>query len=151
MSKIKPTPRENIENFVMKKVMNNEIAMKPRWYFMLGSALAILGLIGTALLSVFLINILFFLLRQHGPNGSWRLAGISLVTGVFLLRKYEFSYKNNFLLLILGFIITIVMTAFILDYSKLDEIWFQRGPMRRFYQQYQTKTGVMSKGQGKFR
>lgn len=132
----------------MAKVMSSEISMKPRWYFFVGSALMMLGVVGLSIGAVFLANLTLFLLRSHGPMGQWRLqtmltsfpwwvpilAVIGMILGIRIFRKYDFSYKKNFPLIIIGFIVSILMAAAILDISGLSDIWFTRGPMRQFYQ-----------------
>ena len=144
--KITPT---DIEKSVMAKVESNEITIKPRWYFIFGSLLTITGLAGFSLGAVFLTNLTLFLLRRHGPMGQWRLelmlnsfpwwipvlAIFGLIIGIWLLNKYDFSYKKNFWLIISGFIVSIVLVAFLVDYLGLNDVWSRQGPMRRFYQQ----------------
>ena len=58
---------------VMSKVTSGQITMKPKWYFVLGSVLSITGLAFLSVASVFLVNIILFLLRKHGPMAQWRL------------------------------------------------------------------------------
>lgn len=138
-----------IEELVMAKVKSNEITMKPRWFFVLGSLLTIIGTAGIFLAVVFLVNLILFLLRTHGPNWEWRLqimlssfpmwvpilAITGLIAGVWMLRKFDFSYKKNFLLIITGFIASILVTAFLLDAFGFNELWLRRGPMRGLYKQ----------------
>ena len=109
----------------MAKVKSNEISMKPRWYFVMGSLLTMAGLVGFSIGTVFLTNITLFLIRRHGPMGQWRLqqllssfplwipvlAILGIVLGIWMLRKYDFSYKKNFWLIILGFIFSVILAA----------------------------------------
>jgi hypothetical protein len=60
---------------------------------------------------------------------------LGIVFGVIFLKKYDFSYKKNFPLIVFGFILTIVITAFIIDFTGLNNLWMMRQPMRRFQQQ----------------
>lgn len=150
----------DIEKKVMSKVTSNEIVMKPRWYFVAGSIISIVGLISLGVIATFLINLSFFLLREHGPMGQWRLQQIissfplwvpllavfGIYFGIDLLKKYDFSYKKNFGLIVSFFIVSIILTAFILDYSGLDNIWMRRGPMMRFYQQESNTQQNLYKG-----
>ena len=161
-SKVKPV---DLEKTIMAKVKSNEISMKPRWYFVLGSLLMVVGLAGFSMGAVFLTNLTFFLLRQHGPMGQWRLqimldsfplwvpilAVIGIVLGIVMLKKYDFSYRKNFWLIIAGFIISIILAAFVLDYLGLNDIWSRRGPMRRFYQQIDGSNSITPKGHGRGR
>ena len=126
--------------------------MKPKWFFVLGSVSLFMGLIGTFIVGTFLTNLTFFLTRQHGPMGQWKLeqmlnsfplwvpliAIAGIVLGILFLKKYDFSYKRNFLLIILGFVASILISAFILDYTGLNNLWMMRQPMRRFQQQNNT-------------
>jgi hypothetical protein len=57
----------------MTKITTGDINMKPRWFFVLGSASMIIGLVASSISAIFLMNLLFFSLRQHGPMGEWRL------------------------------------------------------------------------------
>ena len=142
----------DLEKQIMAKVHSGAIVMKPRWYFILGTMLMSVGLVGLSIGAIFLTNLSFFMLRQHGPMGEYRLqlmlesfswwipalalAGIG--GGVWLLKKYDFSYKKNFGLLVLGFVLSILAAAFVIDYSGLNDTW-SRGPMRGFYQRLQNQ------------
>jgi hypothetical protein len=162
--KLSVTPVD-LEQVIMAKVKSNEISMKPRWYFVLGSLLMIAGLVGFSMGAIFLTNLTLFLLRQHGPMGQWRLqqmldsfplwvpimAAVSMVLGIVILRKYDFSYKRNVWLLISGFIISIILAALILHYTGFDTIWYRQGPMRRFYQQIEDGRPMNPEGRGQGR
>jgi len=155
MSKTHKITPADFEKTIMAKVKSNEISMKPRWYFVLGSLLAVTGLAGLSVVAVFLTNLTFFLIRQHGPMGQWRLqmlfssfplwvpllAMAGIVLGIRMLRKYDFSYKKNFWLIVAGFIVSIIIAAFIIDHLGLNETWSKRGPMRGFYQQMEYGRG----------
>lgn len=150
IKKIKPkTSAQNLEKIVMEKIENGQISMKPRWYFITGSALSFLGLIGSSIGAIFLLNMSLFLLRQHGPMGEvkmqimlssfpWQipvLAILSLIGGIYMLKKYDFSYKKNFTWVVVVFLVTIFLATLIIDLSGINDTWFRQGPMRRFYQQ----------------
>lgn len=153
MSKTKKVKPVDLEKIVMKKVMSGEVVMKPKWYFIFGSILTLIGLIGSSIGTVFLVNLSLFLLRQHGPMGGWRLqqmiesfpwwvpvlAVAGMVLGVWLLKKYDFSYHKNFKLVAVGFISAVIVAAVIIDRLGLDEVWFRQGPIRRFYQRYENR------------
>jgi hypothetical protein len=133
---------------IMTKVKAGEINMKPKWYFVLGSSLLFLALVALIVLAVFLFNVSLFALRRQGPMRLWRLemllsnlplwipilAILALWGGIKLLKKYDFSYKKNFLLIIITFIITIIAAAWAIDSLGLNEFWSRKEPMRRFYQ-----------------
>ena len=147
----------------MSKIVSGQIAMKPRWYFVTGSILVLLGLIGTSIGAIFLLNITLFLLRRHGFMGQWRLeimlsdfpwwipslALISIAVGTWFLKKYDFSYRKNFLLIAIGFITSILVSAWLINYLGINEAWSRQGPMRRFYQRLEQKETLSPNGQGR--
>jgi hypothetical protein len=163
MSKIAKIIQPDFEKTIMAKVRSNEILMKPRWYFVLGSISMITGLVGLSIGVVFLTNLMFFLLRQHGPGSQWRLelilnsfswwipavafAGISL--GVWLLKRFDFSYRKNFTLIAVGFITSIILAALAMDALGFNDIWSKRTPMRRFYQQLENRDSFVPRGRGR--
>lgn len=151
----------NITRNVMAKIKTEQIKMRPKWYFIVGSFLMTVGLVGLSVGAVFLTNLVFFLVRKQG-SGQGRLqlmlqsfpwwiptlAVIGVAFGIWMLKKYDFSYKKNFLFIVFLFIVSIMLTAFVLDYSGLNEVWSRRGPMRRFYQQIENRDSVFPKGNG---
>jgi hypothetical protein len=146
--KQKVTPID-IENVIMAKVKSSEISMKPRWYFVLGSLSLIVGLVAICIGTVFLTNLTFFLVRKHGPMGQWRLetlldsfpvwvpflATAGTAMGIWMLKKYDFSYKKNFVIIMIGFIISVLISAYAIDSLGLNDIWSTKRPVNRIYQQ----------------
>lgn len=145
-----PKKTVNISESVMSRIQHENIAMKPQWYFILGSVFMIVGVIGSFVLSVFLVSLISFSLKTHGPMGDIRyqqllssfpwwaivVAVLGLGVGIYFLRKYDFSYKKNFLFIVIAFISAIIISGLFLDYLGLDRIWSQQGPMRGLYQRY---------------
>jgi len=140
----------DITKNVMSKIKIEQIKMKPKWYFWLGSFAIFIAIVGLVILSIFLISLITFSFRNHGPMGVIRyqqilssfpwwapiLVIIGLITGISLLKRYDFSYKNNFLFIILAFIAAILLAGIMVDALGFDNLWIKRRPMRRFYQQY---------------
>ncbi|MFZ2226787.1 MAG: hypothetical protein WA064_04375 [Candidatus Moraniibacteriota bacterium] len=134
----------NISTAVMDKIHKGQIKMRPRIYFILGSILVFFGLIASSLTAIFLVSLMRFALRTHGPMGQFRLeqlissfslwvplvATLALILGIMFLRQFDFSYKKNFWFLVLGFIFAIIATGLIVDMTGLDNVWLKRGPMR---------------------
>ena len=52
-----------------------------------------------------------------------------------MLKKYDFSYKKNFHLIIIGIITSIIIAGLFIDYLGLNDVWSHQGIMRRLYQQ----------------
>ena len=138
-----------IKEKVMSQIKENKISMRPRWYFLFGSIFMALGLISTIVVSIFLLSLTKFALRSHGPMGEYRLeqlmtnfpwwapilALLGLSIGIYLLRKYDFSYKKNFLLIIIGLIAILIITVFLIDGLGLNDVWFRNGPMKGIMRQ----------------
>ncbi|MBW6441390.1 hypothetical protein K0B04_00575 [Patescibacteria group bacterium] len=130
----------------MDKILSGEVKMKPKWYFVLGSILSYIGLTGSIIGAIFFTNLTLFLIRKRGP-GTGRIymmlqsfpiwipivaLGLFLV-GIWLLKKYDFSYKKNFILIIITLLTAIFLSAQIINVLGLNEIWSRRGPMKNFY------------------
>lgn len=140
----------NIKENVMKKIHEDKISMKPKSYFVLGSLFTFVGLIASVISSVFLISIISFLLKTHGPMGEYKfslminsfpwwvpiLAIVGLIFGIWFLRKYDFSYKTNFWVIIIGFIIVVIVAGWAIDRAGVDRLWLNQGPMRGIMRQY---------------
>jgi len=134
----------------MDRIEKGKITMRPRIYFVLGSVLVFVGLVATVIVSVFLISLMRFVLRAHGPMGQYRyeallasfpwwaliLTCLGLVAGIKLLRHYDFSYKKNFLVIVIGFIAVVFAAGWFIDATGLDAIWLQKGPMRGIMRRY---------------
>jgi hypothetical protein len=140
----------NIKDNVMEKIKENKISMRPKSFFVLGSILTFAGLVASFVSSIFLISVIIFLFKEHGPMGNYRfsliinsfplwlpvLAVIGLICGVWFLRKYDFSYKSNYILIVIVFILAIVVGGWAIDKMGLDNTWLNRGPMNGIMRQY---------------
>lgn len=144
----------DLENEVMTKIVSGEIAMKPRWYFVVGSVSMLLGMVAMTVVTTFLVNLTIFFFKRQGlgygkitimfnnfPFWIPALAVMGIGIGILLLRKYDFSYKKNFFLIVFGFVASIIIAGFVIDALDLNDVWSKRGPMRNFYQgiEYQNK------------
>ena len=134
----------------MSRIKAGKVHMKPRWYFVLGTLGMITGLAGLAIVSVFLISLVSFSLRTHGPMGDIRyqqilasfpwwapvIALVGIIGGLLLLKKFDFSYKKNFLMIIIIFVGSVIIVGLAIDYLGIDSMWARGGMMRGLYQQY---------------
>ncbi|MBN1168533.1 hypothetical protein JXA63_01445 [Candidatus Woesebacteria bacterium] len=145
-----------IEDGVMAKVKSGEIKMKPKWYFVLGSLLSLMGLVGFSIGAVFLTNLTIFLIRKRGPGYGrldillssfpiWipvlAISGIAL--GIWFLKKYDFSYKKNFIFITVIFVLSVIIAGFVVDTAGLNDLWSHKGPLRGLYQRYGDQRGVL--------
>lgn len=161
----KKNKKINLEKEIMSKVALGKIVMKPKWYFIIGTVLSIFSIASLSVISIFLTNIILFTLRKRGPMAQWKiqmlinnfplwipiLAIMGIVIGIWMLKKYDFSYKKNFPIVIITFIASIIIAGFIIDQSGLNEIWSHRGVMRRFYQKIENQETYFPKGSVKGR
>ncbi len=149
----------------MDQIHDKKIKMRPRIYFVLGSILTFVGLVSSVVISIFLFGLMRFSLRSHGPMASYRLdqilssfpwwapilAIVGLVVGIWLLRKYEFSFKVNFKVIIIGFIFAVIVGGWIIDSIGLNDVLIRRGPMQGMMRQYMQENNIQDgygNGQG---
>ena len=143
---------KNITGAVMDRIHQGKIKMRPRVYFVIGSLLTFIGLVASIITSIFLVGLIRFSLRTHGPMGEYRLdkmlssfpwwlvlVGIvGFIIGILLLRKYDFSYKLNFKVIIIGFVLAIIVAGWVIDMAGLNDIIFRqkqkKGIMRTYFQ-----------------
>jgi hypothetical protein len=151
-----PKKQITITDEVMEKIHGQHIRMRPKIYYIFGSLLVFSSLIFSVVSSVFLVSLTRFAVKIHGPMGQLRLeqllssfpwwapvlAIIGLITGIRIMRKYDFSYKYNFPMFIIGFILAVVIAGWTIDYLNLDNMWFQQGPMRGIMRQYMQNNGL---------
>ncbi|MCX6793390.1 MAG: hypothetical protein NTY12_05235 [Candidatus Falkowbacteria bacterium] len=152
--------KEKLEENIVALIKSGEIKMKPRWYFLLGSLAMVIGLIALVILLIFLVSLIAFSLRTHGPMGELRyqelvssfpgwapiLALAGLYFGAKVFKKFDFSYKKNFLSVVIAVVAIIIISGWLINYLGLDNIWLKRGPLKGMYQQYD---GGMMRGSGR--
>lgn len=134
----------DIEKEIMNKIDQGEIKMRPRVYFVIGSIFTFLGLIFAVITSTFLISLVRFSLRAQGKMAQYKLdqlienfpwwtlvfAVVGLIVGIWLIRRYDFSYKLKPWIMILGFVLAVIIAGWLLDITGFNEIVSQRGPMK---------------------
>ncbi len=131
--------------------------MRPRLYFVLGSILAIAGLMISFSASIFFVSIIRFVLRnQEGyrieqllfdfPWWAPILAILGLLAGILLIRKYDFSYKTKFWVLSAGLVAATLTAGWAADASGIDKVWIDRGPMQGIMKQYRQENRIKEQG-----
>jgi hypothetical protein len=146
----------NIEDKVMGEILEGKAKMKPKWMFLLGSAVFSFGIFALVVVLLFLFNLMAFSLRSHGPMGEIRfdqivsgfpwwavvVAVIGVALGAMMLRRYNFSYKRNFVFILAVSLIGIFLLGIVSDYAGVDRAWRERPMMRRMYERYDGGRGV---------
>jgi len=141
---------KNITGAVMDRIHQDKIKMRPRMYFVIGSLLTFTGSVASILTSVFLVGLMRFSFRSHGPMGEYRLnqllssfpwwtaviAMMGLIIGIWLLRRYDFFYKISFRVIIVGVVSAIIVAGLLIDMTGLNDVLLRRGPMQGIMRQY---------------
>jgi len=121
----------DLKNNIIDKIKTGEIDMKPKWYFMLKTALLITGVIIIGLLAIYLLSFVMFALHNSGilfaPSFGFRGIGLFITTSPWILillvavflsilyilvKQYSFSYKQPFLYSMLGVIFLVIIGSF---------------------------------------
>lgn len=138
----------------MDQIRKGQIKMRPRIYFIIGSVLTFLGLTFSIFTSVFLISLFKFSWRTYGPMADYRvdrmlsifpwwllvIAIMALIIGIWLIRHYSFSYKVNFKLIIIGFIVTVLLVSWLIDLTRIDDNLMKHRPMRGIKQYFHERS-----------
>lgn len=64
------------------------------------------------------------------------IAIVGLVAGISLIRRYDLSFKVDFKLIIVGFVLAIFVGGIVVDLIGLNDALIRRGPMRGMMRQY---------------
>lgn len=161
MLKKKKLTKTDLKTNIISQIKKGNIKMKPRWYFILGSLIMSFGLVGLSMGIIFLFNLSIFLIRRNGPLMMWKLqvilanfpwwipivAIIGMIFAIYLLKKYDFSYKKNFLFIVLIFIILTFLAGFLIDKLGLNE-YLSKGRVGRFYQNVEINKGKYDGNKG---
>ena len=140
----------NLRENIMSQIKKGQVKMRSKWYFVLGSLAMIGGFLSLTIVSIFLVSLITFSLRTHGPIGAiryerilssfpwWALigTGVGFLISVRMLGKYDFSYKKNFSMIIISFVLAVLLAGWLINYLGLDNAWMKRGRMKGLYQQY---------------
>lgn len=137
---------KNLKENIMSKIHNGELKMKPKIYFVFGSVFAFVGIFISVISSILLIGILRFSLRAKGFMAEQKLekmildfpwwililAIVFIIIGLHLLKKYPIVYKTNFTHLVIVFVITIIISGWLIDIFGINDALLKRGPMQGF-------------------
>lgn len=141
----------------MERIKSGEIKMKPRWYFVFGSLASVAGLVSLLVVTIFLFNFAIFSLRTNGYMRGYKynqiiasfpwwalvLAVLGVLLGVTLLKKYDFSYKKNFLTIVFGLITSLLVASLLIDFLGVNDVFVRKGMMKKMYKRYDGRCGAM--------
>ena len=164
MSKnIKIKKNKDIGNEVMNRIHHENITMKPRIYFLIGSFLSFIGLVSFIISSIFMVGLIRFFFRSHGPMGEYRLslimanipwftiflAIVGMILGLWMLKKYDFILKINFKILIIIFLSAIITAGWFIDSMGINDLLTKRGPMQGIMREYRDNNNLRGQGGGR--
>jgi len=131
-NKIKKGNEEEVKENVLDEIKSGHIKMRPRWHFILGAVLAILGICIIGLVLLFLGSFILFSMRQTGsffaPSFGFRgwfvflrtipwilvlLALLFVIVLEVLVRKYSFTYRKPLLYSVLALVALVLLGSFL--------------------------------------
>jgi len=133
---------KDLVNDIKTKIEKGQIKMKPKTYFIIGNVLAVCGIVISSILGTLFANFIIHQIRisqtmgyfaQHNMDLRWKmffkvfpweylvLAVFSLIIGLYLIKKFDVSYKENFIILIVLALLTVITMAFALDKAGFNE------------------------------
>ena len=137
----------------MEKIKSKEVKMKPRLYFVMGSMLLGVGIVGVLLLTTMIVGAVFFRLRVGGAMGHlrqgvpglmffvrafpWKVVGLAVVSftgGWHLLKKHDKAYKVGLGWLVLGAVVTVIGLGFLMDRYGVNERLEKRRELKPLYE-----------------
>lgn len=147
---------KNITDAVMNKIQKGDVKMRPRAYFIIGAILTFAGLVSSIVVAAFSVGLMRFSLRAHGPKGAYRLdqliesfpwwavilAIVGLGVGIWLIRRYDFSYKIDFKVIIAGFILAVMVGGLIIDMIGVNDALIRKGPLQRMMRHYSQENEI---------
>ena len=134
---------KDIAKEIKSKIEKGDLKMKPKAYFVIGTFLASFGIIVFGSLSTFFANVMIHRIRvgkmlpaiKDLPWEMLLFATLSLILGLFLIRKFDVAYKKSFTYLVTLLILIVVITAATLDKVGFNERFKQKPHFRRLYEQ----------------
>ena len=152
---------EETTNKILKIIEEKKIAMKPKWYFVLRAALAVTGVLGLLVATLFVTSFVVFTMMHNGiaripldsafgwmlvaRNAPWMLIVIAVIFMILLeilVRRYSFSYKRPLTYTATGIVLLCALGSFLLVKTPFHDGLMQEarehrlrmgGPLYRAY------------------
>ncbi len=125
---------------MLERIKSGEVAMRPRWHFVLKMVLAVTGMLLLAVALVYLVSFMGFALRETGimfmPSFGFRglmfflnstplflvgLVVVFVVTLELLVRKYAFGYRNSLLYSVVAILTMILLGSLIVMQTPMHD------------------------------
>lgn len=141
---------KDLNKNIMDKIHQEEIKMKPKIYFIIAATISFIGLLSAIVITILSVSMIMFLLKAKGPGADFRfnlmlenfpvwlivLSIFSLITGILLFKKYNFSFKFDIRITLLVFIFAVIVASWLINSFGFNEIFMKRGPLRDSMQKY---------------
>jgi hypothetical protein len=136
---------------IMGQIKQGKIKIRPKGYYIIGSILTFAGTVFSIITSSFLFGLLRFSMRSHYGRGAqykidtaisnfpwWLfiLAILSIVLGLWLIKKYNFSYKIKPALLVLIFIFSVFVSGIAIDLTGFNDALYRKPQMKNLIDRY---------------
>ena len=134
-----------IKKIILEKINAGEIAMRPRWRFMLETVLLTLGIIMVSLSIIYIASLVIFILQYSGAiyiptfgmagilpfllSIPWTLLILALVFVIvleFLVYKFAFVYRKPLLYSVLGIVVISLLGTFIVLQTSVHTMLRER-------------------------
>jgi len=127
---------------LLNKINSGEVKMRPRVYFVLRAALAVVGTIFLLAVSIFLISFLIFVVKGRGSGLNlhifvsvfpWILLGAAVLIVLalsWILYNYSLAYRNPLIYVPLAVIALIILISVAMQLISFHER-FERFSVRR--------------------
>lgn len=136
--------KKSVEQGVMDAIRRGKVTMRPRWHFVLSSALLVLGVIILALTLLYIMSFGIFELRQTGAlfvpvfgmRGifaffqavPWILIGLLLLFVVVLevlVRRFSFVYRTSLLVSVLAILAIVIIGGVVVEQTRIHTQLFR--------------------------
>jgi hypothetical protein len=156
-----PQNYKSIRDKVLESIKRGEVAMRPRWHFVLKGALVFVGAIITFSTLLYLVSFIIFVLHRSGmwfvpifglPGlyaflifFPWRLlvwVAIFIIILEILVRHYAFAYRRPLLYSAIGVLMAVLVGGFIVARTSLQNklfVYAEAGRLPvggRFYREF---------------
>ncbi len=132
--------KNELKEKLLNRIKTGEVAMRPRWHFVLKAVLAVTGILLLAIALLYLVSFMLFALRETGvvfaPAFGLRgllffvtaspllLVGLVIVfvtTLEILVRKYAFGYRNSLLYSLMALILVVLLGSFAIMQTPMHD------------------------------
>ncbi|USN53273.1 MAG: hypothetical protein H6760_03820 [Candidatus Nomurabacteria bacterium] len=131
-------PKPSLAEQITQEIKEQKLQMRPKAYFIIGGIALSVGLLASMALTLFFFSVVLYRLRVHQPlsylghggigpfieNVPWIpifVAVVGITLGIWLMRKYEFSYKHTFLWVAVGMVGGVTLFAVLLDQAGVPD------------------------------